>query len=103
EQTQQMAMATAQAKPPVAGGNPRFAKDAAPRTLYVRRDVLNVAAIQKWGAGQGFTDIVPDLHVTVAYSRKPVDWFKVGTSWTEKIEIVGGPRLMESMGPDGRY
>lgn len=82
---------------------PMLAKDAAPRTLYVRRDVLNVSEIVKWAEGEGFTDIVTDLHVTVAYSRKPVDWFKVGTSWTEKIEIVGGPRLMEKMGPDGRY
>ncbi|WP_309086404.1 anti-CBASS protein Acb1 family protein [Chelativorans sp.] len=82
----------------------RAANDAAPRTLYVRRDVLNRAEIVRWAKSQGFTDIVPDLHVTIAYSREPVDWFKVGTSWSEKLEIaVGGPRQIERLGEDGRY
>jgi phage-related protein (TIGR01555 family) len=75
------------------------ANDAAPRTLYVRRDVLNKAEIVRWAKSQGFTDVVPDLHVTIAYSRKPVDWFKVGTSWSDKVEIgAGGPRQMERFG-----
>lgn len=82
----------------------QVAKDAAPRTLYVRRDVVNRADIVRWAKSQGFTDIVPDLHVTVAYSREPVDWFKVGQSWSEKLEIAaGGPRQMERLGEDGRY
>ena len=80
------------------------ANDAAPRTLYVRRDVVNRAEIVRWAKSQGFTDIVPDLHVTIAYSRKAVDWFSVGTSWSEKVEIgAGGPRQMERLGPDGKY
>jgi len=78
--------------------------DAAPRSLYVRRDVLNRAEIVAWAKGQGFTEIVPDLHVTIAYSTTPVDWFSVGTSWTEKVEIAaGGPRQMERLGADGKY
>src|SRR5699024_2084546 len=77
---------------------------AAPRSLYVRRDVINRAEIVAWAKSQGFTDIVPDLHVTIAYSRDPVDWFKVGTSWSEKIEIAaGGPRQIERLGEDGKY
>lgn len=80
------------------------ANDAAPRTLYVRRDVLNRAEIVKWAEGQGFTDIVPDLHVTIAYSTQPVDWFAVGESWSPKLEIsAGGPRQMETLGDDGKY
>jgi phage-related protein (TIGR01555 family) len=80
------------------------ANDAAPRTLYVRRDVVNRAEIERWAKSQGFTDIVPDLHVTIAYSRTPVDWFKVGTSWSPKLEISeGGPRQMERLGPTGQY
>jgi hypothetical protein len=80
------------------------ANDAAPRTLYVRRDVLNRADIERWAKSQGFTDIVPDLHVTIAYSTKPVDWFAVGTSWSDKVEIgAGGPRQMAELGPDGKY
>lgn len=82
----------------------RAANDAAPRTLYVRRDVINRADIVRWAIEQGFTDIVPDLHVTIAYSRAPVDWFKVGTSWADKIEIgAGGPRQMDAFGTDGKY
>jgi phage-related protein (TIGR01555 family) len=80
------------------------ANDAAPRTLYVRRDVVNSADIVKWAKAQGFTDIVPDLHVTIAYSTTPVDWFAVGTSWSEKLDIAaGGPRQMERLGTDGEY
>lgn len=82
----------------------QMATDAAPRTLYVKRDVVNAADIVAWAKGQGFTDVVPDLHVTIAYSTAPVDWFKVGTSWTDKLEIAaGGPRQMDRLGPDGKY
>jgi phage-related protein (TIGR01555 family) len=78
--------------------------DAAPRTLYVSRKVTNAAEIIAWAKGQGFTDIEPDLHVTIAYSTTPVDWFAVGTSWSEKLDIAaGGPRQMERLGPDGEY
>lgn len=79
------------------------ANDSAPRTLYVRRDVLNAGEIRKWAKAQGFTDVVPDLHVTIAYSLDPVDWFAVGTSWSPKLEIPpGGPRQMDALGPDGK-
>jgi phage-related protein (TIGR01555 family) len=90
---------------PVAERTQRIAaNDAAPRTLYVRRDVLNRDDIVRWARSQGFTDIVPDLHVTIAYSTKPVDWFAVGTSWSDKVEIgAGGPRQMAELGPDGKY
>lgn len=113
EEEARMAIAVATAQNP-AGGAPqkprlvasndaRFAKDAAPRTLYVRRDVVNRAEIVKWATAQGFTDIVPDLHVTVVYSTTPVDWFKVGVSWSSKIEIAaGGPRQMATFGTDAQ-
>ncbi|MCW7544891.1 DUF1073 domain-containing protein [Aurantimonas litoralis] len=77
------------------------ANDAAPRTLYVRRDVLNAADIIAWAKGQGFDTTLPadDLHVTIAFSRQPVDWFAVGESWSPKLEIgAGGPRQMERFG-----
>jgi len=75
--------------------------DAAPRTLYVRRNVLNANDIIRWAKAQGFETTLPanDMHVTIAFSRQPVDWFKVGTAWADKIEIsAGGPRQMESFG-----
>lgn len=73
--------------------------DAAPQSLYVRRDVVNSAEIVRWAKSQGFTDIVPDLHVTILYSRTPVDWFTMPTSWEEEIRLPkGGPRAMETFG-----
>lgn len=78
--------------------------DMAPKPLYVRRDVLNSAEITAWAEEQGFTDIVPDLHVTIAYSRNAVDWFKMGETWSSEMTIpAGGPRVMEGLGPDGKY
>ena len=79
----------------------RGVTDAAPRTLYVRRDVLNGAEIIAWAKGQGFTTTLPadDLHVTIAFSRAAVDWMKVGEAWQSKMELAeGGPRLMERFG-----
>lgn len=75
--------------------------DAAPRTLYVRRDVLNSADIITWAKEQGFKTTLPadDLHVTIAYSRKPVDWMAIGESWQGELKLpAGGPRLMERFG-----
>ncbi|MDP5631304.1 DUF1073 domain-containing protein [Pseudomonas aeruginosa] len=87
------------------GGNASSAQalnDAAPRTLYVSRRVLNSGAIIDWAKDQGFESTLPaeDLHVTIAYSRTPVDWMKVTQAWTVKPNgnltcSAGGPRLVE--------
>lgn len=83
-------------------------RDAAPRTLYVHRKVLNGAAILKWAKAQGFTSTLKagDLHVTIAFSRKPVDWIKAGAGWAGDEEgrltiKAGGPRIVEPLGPKG--
>ncbi|MFB8927125.1 anti-CBASS protein Acb1 family protein [Xanthomonas arboricola pv. juglandis] len=84
-------------------GNPLT--DAEPRSLYVRRDVLNAAEIEAWAREQGITDIADDLHVTVAYSRQRFDWIKAGNAseWSsdssgELIIPRGGPRAIEPLG-----
>lgn len=48
----------------------------APRTLYVKRCLLNAGAVRAWAASQGLESALPadDMHVTVAFSREPVDW-----------------------------
>lgn len=80
--------------------------DATPRTLYVRRDVLNSDAITRWAKGQGFKTVVTDLHVTIMYSRSPVDWMKVSTDWVSNdkdggmIVAPGGARIVERLGAD---
>jgi len=89
-----------------AGGNrPRLvsSQDAQPRTLYVRRDVVNAAEITAWAVAQGLTDILTDLHVTIVYSRTPIDWMKAGNGWDgdDKGQITippGGPRVVEPLG-----
>jgi phage-related protein (TIGR01555 family) len=77
------------------------ANDAAPRSLYIQRKVKNAAAIIAWAKSQGFETTLPadDLHVTVASSKTPVDWMKVGESWAAELKVgPGGPRLMEQFG-----
>lgn len=73
------------------------ANDAAPRSLYIHRDLINSAEFTKWAKGEGFTDIVDDLHVTIIYSRAAVDWMKTGESWGEGELTVraGGPRMID--------
>lgn len=76
-------------------------KDAAPRPLYVSRQVLNAADIRSWYAAQGVESLTPaaDMHVTVTYSNQPVDWLKMGASWQAKMTVdEGGPRVMEKFG-----
>lgn len=80
---------------------PATVGDAAPRTLYVSRKLLNADDLIAWAKGQGFntTLAADDLHVTIAYSRTPLDWMEVGESWQSTIEVAeGGPRLMEQFG-----
>lgn len=80
--------------------------DAAPRPLYVSRKLLNVAEFAKWAREQGF-EVADDLHVTVVYSRQPVDWMKADTDWygdegDGSLTIgPGGPRVVEMLGPQG--
>ncbi|CAN7169879.1 DUF1073 domain-containing protein [Brevundimonas sp. LjRoot202] len=84
------------------------ANDAAPRTLYVQRKLLNAAEFIAWAKDQGFETTTPadDLHVTIAFSRAPVDWMKAGQTWGNekdgKLTVEpGGPRLVEKLGDKG--
>lgn len=92
-----------------------FTQDATtPRSLYVRRDVLNGEEILKHFEDQGVDTSdydAADLHVTILYSRQPVDWIKMGESYhvqpggaddlPEGVDMrinAGGPRVMEAYG-----
>ncbi|MGO0683489.1 anti-CBASS protein Acb1 family protein [Pseudomonas fulva] len=82
--------------------------DAAPRPLYVQRKVTNGAEILAWAKAQGFESTVPadELHVTIAYSRQPLDWMKVGGDWSSRQDggltvAPGGARLVEPLGGEG--
>lgn len=77
-----------------------------PRPLYVSRALLNVSEVLDWAQEQGFASTVPadQLHVTVMYSKRPVNWFKMGEWGSYAGELIvppGGPRLVERLGTDG--
>lgn len=79
--------------------------DTRPRSLYVRRDVLNAREIIAWAKSQGFKSTLAesDMHVTVAFSRSEVDWMKVGQTWSPGEDgtltvAPGGPRQVEQFG-----
>lgn len=87
---------------------PVAANDAAPRTLYVQRKLLNAADLIAWAKAQGFETTTPadDMHVTVTFSRAPVDWMKMGENWSSdqngNLAIEpGGARLVEPLGEKG--
>lgn len=79
-----------------------------PRPLYVSRPVLNAAEIIRWAKGEGFSSCLPadDLHVTVAYSKRPVNWMAIEPEgWPEDGSLTvpaGGPRVLERLGPEGK-
>jgi phage-related protein (TIGR01555 family) len=86
----------------------RAANDAAPRSLYVHRKLLNAAEFIAWAKGQGFDTTTPadDLHVTITFSRTPVDWMKMGDNWSDNgkggITVpAGGARIVEPLGDKG--
>lgn len=83
-------------------------KDAAPRSLFMYRSVLNAGDILAHFKAQGVKNLRPadTLHVTVAYSREPVDWMKIGADeWggdaNNNLTVKpGGPRIVEQLGGD---
>lgn len=78
--------------------------DAEPRTLYLRRDVVNAADIIKWYKDQGVPEVyAPEsMHVTVVYSKSPLDWMEMGQPWEATLDIPeGGPRINEKFGDMG--
>lgn len=79
--------------------------DATPRPLYVQRKLMNAGDVIAWAKDNGFASTLPaaDMHVTILYSRTPVDPMKMGRSWAEdeKGHITvrpGGPRAIERLG-----
>ena len=78
-----------------------IAKGIEPKPLYVRRDLLNASDLVAWAKKAGIPNVVApsEMHVTLTYSRKPVDWLAMGQSWQDKVEVPkGGPRVMARFG-----
>lgn len=74
-----------------------------PRTLYVSRPLLNAAELIDWAKAQGFAKTIPadDLHVTIVFSRDPVDWEAAGDSQDEVRVPTGGRRTVTTLGDQG--
>lgn len=97
----------AAATPPTAV-KPEPVTDAAPRTLYVQRKLTNGADLIAWAKGQGFATTLEaaQMHVTITYSRTPVDWMRMGENWSgdgkgNLTVQAGGPRIVEALGDKG--
>ena len=65
------------------------------KTLYIHRDLLNTDDFIAWAKGQGFKTTVPvdDMHVTLCYSKTPVDWAAMGDDLAE-VTVMAGPRAI---------
>lgn len=81
------------------------ANDATPRPLYVHRKLLNGADLAAWAKANGFrATLAPaDMHVTVLYSKQPVDPMAMGEGWSSDpdgglVIKAGGPRALERFG-----
>lgn len=96
--------------PNVNDRNASFAADD-PRPLYVYRPLQpeSAADLLSWAEEQGFRALRPadSLHATVAYSRRPVNWMKMGGFWgwgpdtTDHLVPIGGPRIVDRIGEEG--
>jgi phage-related protein (TIGR01555 family) len=83
--------------------------DAAPRSLYVSRPLLNWKDVDAHFKAQGFEATVGEqMHVTIVFSRQPLDWMKVGEAygWGDNQDgqltvAPGGARLVEPLGNKG--
>lgn len=69
--------------------------------VYVRRNLTakSAADFAKWADAQGFTNLTPadELHATIVYSRKPLDW----TEAKDAVTVKAGKRTVEPLGDKG--
>ncbi len=70
--------------------------------LYVSRSLLNGDEVVAWAKSQGFPETLQprDMHVTIAYSKAPMDVDKL-TPVTRALAISGGKRSVHPLGDEG--
>lgn len=71
-------------------------------SLYVCRKVLNAEEIIAWAKGAGFETTYPadQMHVTVCYSKTPMDWHSVPDHF-DHLRLTDGIRELVRLGPKG--
>lgn len=80
-----------------------------PQPLFVSRPLKNADAVIAWAKGVGFKTTMPadQMHVTLIYSKSPVDWMKAGDCGFSSdpngdLKLPpGGPRQLAMFGPLG--
>lgn len=85
---------------PASDKKPAAKQNADMATLYAYRPLQNSDAVAKWAKSQGFKNVENDLHVTLAYSKKAVDWLKLADAWDEDDDGIlvvppSGRRVVE--------
>jgi hypothetical protein len=74
------------------------------KTLYIQRKLLNADDLIAWAKANGFKDIESpnEMHVTVAFSRRHIDWDTVGNS-CDTVAIPPGQdqRSVQELGAEG--
>lgn len=85
------------------GRDSEFTKADMPRTLFIKRSVVNADDVIRWAKDQGFKTAITaeDMHVTVAFSNRPLDWFSIPDTLREVRVPAGGVRFVEQLGPKG--
>ena len=70
------------------------------RTLYLSRNLANGERLRKWALEQGFGSVIvaSDLHVTIAYSSRPLRWPKLIDG---PLAALGGNREVKTLGDEG--
>lgn len=81
---------------------PEHAEDAGKKSLYVSRDLLNADEVIAWAKAQGFKQTLApdDMHVTIAFSREPVDWTEAGDS-VDHLQVGNGLISVQPLGDKG--
>lgn len=64
------------------------------KTLYVSRPLIHGEEFRDWVKDQGFEETLNRFHVTLAYSKSPVDWDKFVPK-TDEVEINSFPRSIK--------
>jgi hypothetical protein len=72
------------------------------KTLYVNRPLINATTLIEWAKSVGFKTTLPgdDMHVTLAFSKTPVDWDAL-TPESQNVAVEGGGRKIERLGEQG--
>ena len=71
----------------------QFLKESQTAPLYMCRPLLNAKDVIEWAKSVGFESTLEpdDMHCTIVYSKKPVDWDCCGKS-TKNIDVKDGKR-----------